>query len=172
MSFPGYSYTFGKRCAMKIAVFPGSFDPMTNAHLNIVERGRALFDKIYVAVGVNHTKKGFFTIDERLAIMQEVFHSYSAIEVVQFSGLTVDFCRNVDAQYILRGMRSTLDFEYEKAIAQNNSLLAPNIETVFLISKGELSHISSTIIREIMVNQGDVSALVPEAVITALGSKL
>lgn len=154
---------------MKIAVFPGSFDPMTNAHVDIVERGRALFDKIYVAVGVNQTKKGFFAIEERLNIMQEVFRSSTDVEVVQFAGLTVDFCRLVKAQYVLRGMRSTLDFEYEKAIAQNNSLLAPEIETVFLISSGKLSHISSTIIREIMVNQGDVSALVPQAVVKALG---
>lgn len=156
---------------MKVAVFPGSFDPITNAHLDIVMRGRLLFDKIYVAVGVNQTKKGFFSIDERMAIMQEAFLPYDGVEIVQFTGLTVDFCRRTKAQYILRGMRNTLDFEYERAIAQNNSLLAPDIETIFLISSGKLSHISSTIIREILVNRGDVSALVPEAVIKAIGNR-
>ena len=157
---------------MKIAVFPGSFDPITNAHVDIVERGKGLFDKIYVAIGINSTKKGFFLPDERLAIISEVFSSAAgAVEAVQFNGLTVDFCKTVGARYILRGMRNAGDFEFEKAIALNNSVLAPDIETVFLVSKSGLSHISSTIIREIISNDGDVSQLVPEAVVKAIRHK-
>lgn len=157
---------------MKIAVFPGSFDPITNAHVDIVERATALFDKIYIAVGTNSTKKGFFSTDERLAIIQSVCAPYQgAVEAVQFKGLTVDFCREVGAQFILRGMRNAGDFEFEKAIALNNAALAPTIESVFLVSSSGLSHISSTIVREIIANKGNVSHLVPRAVIDALSLK-
>ncbi len=157
---------------MKTAVFPGSFDPITNAHLDIVERAKTLFDKIYIAIGVNSTKKGFFSLDERLAIIKgATLSNDSVVEAVQFNGLTVDFCKQVGAQYILRGMRNAGDFEFEKAIALNNSVLAPDIETVFLVSSSGLSHISSTIIREILINGGDVSQLVPEAVLNAIGRK-
>ena len=158
---------------MNIAVFPGSFDPITNAHVDIVERAGKLFDKIYVAVGINTSKKGFFSPEERLAMIREVFASAGErVEAVQFSGLTVDFCKRVGARYILRGMRSAGDFEYEKAIALNNAVLASDIDTVFLVSSSGLSHISSTIIREIIVNGGDVSQLVPEAVVSAVGKRL
>ncbi len=149
---------------MRVAVFPGSFDPITLAHVDIVERGQGLFDKIYVAIGVNTTKKGLFSQDERLAILQKVFKSQDKVEAVLFEGLTVDLCRKVGARYILRGMRNAGDFEFEKAIALNNKVLASDIETVFLVSSSGLSHISSTIVREIMVNNGDVSQLVPRAV--------
>ncbi|HWK59662.1 MAG TPA: pantetheine-phosphate adenylyltransferase [Parapedobacter sp.] len=157
---------------MKIAVFPGSFDPITNAHIDIVERATALFDKIYVAIGTNSTKKGFFTTDERLAIIKSVFSSHhGVIEAVQFNGLTVDFCREVGARFILRGMRNANDFEFEKAIALNNAALAPDVESVFLVSSSGLSHISSTIVREIITNNGNVSQLVPEAVVEAVSRK-
>ncbi|MEC3881746.1 pantetheine-phosphate adenylyltransferase [Parapedobacter sp. 10938] len=157
---------------MKIAVFPGSFDPITNAHVDIVERATVLFDKIYVAIGVNSTKKGFFSPDERLAIVQAVFEPCKdAVEAVQFNGLTVDFCKEVDAQFVLRGMRNAGDFEFEKAIALNNAALAPSVESVFLVSSSGLSHISSTIVREIIVNKGDISQLVPKAVIEAISRK-
>ncbi|WP_262245678.1 pantetheine-phosphate adenylyltransferase [Parapedobacter soli] len=157
---------------MKIAVFPGSFDPITNAHVDIVERGKLLFDKIYVAIGTNTTKKGFFTPEERLAIVKSVFSPYQGVvEVVHFDGLTVDFCRQVGGHFILRGMRNVGDFEFEKAIALNNAALAPDIESVFLVSSSGLSHISSTIVREIMVNNGDVSQLVPKAVLKAVDGR-
>jgi|SRR5690606_31900540 pantetheine-phosphate adenylyltransferase, bacterial len=157
---------------MKTAVFPGSFDPITNAHVDIVKRAKSLFDKIYVAIGVNTTKKGFFSQEERLQLVQQVFSvEDDAVEAVQFDGLTVDFCRKVGARYILRGMRSTGDFEFEKAIALNNAILAPEIETVFLVSSSGLSHISSTIIREILSNGGDVSQLVPTPVADAADRK-
>ena len=158
---------------MKIAVFPGSFDPITNAHVDIVERAIQLFDKIYVAIGTNTTKKGFFSHDERLSIVKSVFFTQqNKIEVAQFEGLTIDFCRKVGARYILRGMRNANDFEFEKAIALNNATLAPDIETVFLVSGSGLSHISSTIIREIIINNGDVSQLVPQAVVSALSNRI
>lgn len=157
---------------MKIAVFPGSFDPITNAHIDIVARAKVLFDKIYVAIGTNTNKKGFFTSAERLSIVKSAFSSYqSAVEAVQFDGLTVDFCREVGARFILRGMRNANDFEFEKAIALNNKVLAPDIESVFLVSSSGLSHISSTIVREIIANKGSVSQLVPMAVIEALSKK-
>lgn len=155
---------------MKTAVFPGSFDPITNAHVDVVERAKRLFDKIYVAIGTNTSKKGFFSTEERLDIVKSTFRSHDGtVEAVSFDGLTVDFCRKVGARYILRGMRNANDFEFEKAIALNNAVLAPDIETVFLVSSSGLSHISSTIVREIMVNDGDVSQLVPEAVVKAVG---
>lgn len=157
---------------MKIAVFPGSFDPITNAHVDIVERAMKLFDKIYVAVGTNTTKKGFFNHDERLSAIKKIFASQTdTVEVAPFEGLTVDFCKKVGAGYILRGMRNAADFEFEKAIALNNAVLAPDIETVFLVSSSGLSHISSTIVREIIVNKGDVSQLVPEAVLEIVNLK-
>ncbi len=161
-----------KSNVMRVAVFPGSFDPITNAHVDIVKRGMQLFDKIYVAIGINSTKKGFFSPDERLAIVNEVFATAgAAVQAVQFDGLTVDFCKSVAARYILRGMRNSGDFEFEKAIALNNAVLAPDIESVFLVSSTGLSHISSTIIREIIVNKGDVSQLVPEAVMKFISHK-
>lgn len=157
---------------MKIAVFPGSFDPITKAHIDVVERAAELFDKIYVAVGINTTKKGFFSHEERLAVIKKAFAPQAgSVEAVLFEGLTVDFCKKVGARYILRGMRNAADFEFEKAIALNNAVLAPAIETVFLVSSSGLSHISSTIVREIIVNKGDVSQLVPEAVLEQVGHK-
>lgn len=157
---------------MKIAVFPGSFDPITNAHIDIVERAKVLFDKIYVAIGTNTSKKGLFTPEERLSMVKSVFMPYrDTVEAVQFEGLTVDFCREVGAGFIIRGMRNAGDFEFEKAIALNNAVLAPHIESVFLVSSSGLSHISSTIVREIATNKGDVSQLVPTAVVEIIKRK-
>lgn len=156
---------------MKIAVFPGSFDPITRAHVDIVERALDLFDKVYVAIGVNHAKKGLLSHDERLAVVQATFAGMPQVEAVHFTGLTVDFCRRVGAGYILRGIRNSGDFEFEKAIANNNETLAPDVESVFLISRIGFSHISSTIIREIIANQGNIANLVPKAVVDFLETR-
>ncbi|ULT25317.1 pantetheine-phosphate adenylyltransferase [Sphingobacterium sp. E70] len=116
---------------MKIAVFPGSFDPFTLAHQDLVERALPLFDKIIIAVGYNANKKGMLDHDERVNAIQDVFRGTEAIEAVKYSGLTVDFCQNVGANFILRGLRNTGDFEFENAIAQNNLLLNPAVESYF-----------------------------------------
>ncbi|MBD1425296.1 pantetheine-phosphate adenylyltransferase [Sphingobacterium arenae] len=149
---------------MKTAVFAGSFDPFTYAHQNIVERGLSLFDKIVIAVGVNSTKKGLMSFEDRVKAISDLFQSNERVEVTQFSGLTIDFCKEIGAKYLLRGLRNTADFEFENAIAQNNLILASEIETYFLMAKSGLAHISSTIVRDILLHKGDVSALVPKEV--------
>jgi len=155
---------------MKTAVFAGSFDPFTFAHKDIVQRGLALFDKVIIAVGVNSAKKGLMSFEQRVDGISRLFDSNERVEVTQFSGLTVDFCRKVDAHFLLRGLRNTSDFEFENAIAQNNLLLAPDIETYFLMARSGLGHISSTIVRDIHQNGGDVSLLVPDEVRQFIGS--
>lgn len=150
---------------MKTAVFAGSFDPFTFAHQNIVERGLSLFDKVVIAVGVNSSKKGLMPFEDRVEAIATLFDANERVVVTQFSGLTVEFCKEIGAQYLLRGLRNTTDFEFENAIAQNNLLLDPEIETYFLMAQSGLAHISSTIVRDILHHQGDVSALVPKAVL-------
>lgn len=150
---------------MKTAVFAGSFDPFTKAHHDIVERALPLFDKIIIAVGVNSAKKGLMSYEDRVTAITALFQSNDRVEAMQFSGLTTSFCREMGAQYILRGLRNTNDFEFENAIAQNNLLLAPEIETYFLMAKSGLAHISSTIVRDILNHGGDVSELVPKVVL-------
>lgn len=150
---------------MKTAVFAGSFDPFTKAHQNIVERALPLFDKIIIAVGINSAKKGLMAHEDRVTAITALFHSYDRVVVSQFSGLTTSFCREMGAQYMLRGLRNTTDFEFENAIAQNNILLAPEIETYFLMAKSGYAHISSTIVRDILRHGGSVSELVPEIVL-------
>lgn len=150
---------------MKTAVFAGSFDPFTNAHQDIVVRALSLFDKIIIAVGVNSAKKGLMSYEDRVTAIATLFQSNEQIEVTQFSGLTTTFCHEVGAPYLLRGLRNTNDFEFENAIAQNNLLLAPEVETYFLMAKSGLAHISSTIVRDILFHKGDVSALIPAEVL-------
>lgn len=150
---------------MKTAVFAGSFDPFTFAHQNIVERGLSLFDKVVIAVGVNSSKKGLMPFEDRVEAIATLFDANERVVVTQFSGLTVEFCKEIGAQYLLRGLRNTTDFEFENAIAQNNLLLDPEIETYFLMAQSGLAHISSTIVRDILHHQGDVSALVPKEVL-------
>ncbi len=157
---------------MKTAVFPGSFDPFTLAHQDLVERALALFDKIIIAVGYNASKKGMLDHDERVDAIRDVFRDNQRVEVVKYSGLTVDFCRKVDAGYILRGLRNTGDFEFENAIAQNNLLLNPMVESYFLMSRSGRAHISSTIVRDVWFNGGDVSAMVPVEILNLLKKKL
>src|SRR5690606_11357185 len=146
---------------MKTAVFAGSFDPFTKAHQDIVERGLSLFDRVIIAVGINSTKKGLMPFENRVQAISDVFEANNKVEVKQFSGLTVNFCREIGARYLLRGLRNTADFEFENAIAQNNLLLAPEIETYFLMARSGLAYISSTIVRDILQHDGDVSTLLP-----------
>jgi len=146
---------------MKTALFPGSFDPVTIAHADILERALPLFDKIVVGIGWNTSKPGFLPLEIRLEMLRAVFSVHPNVEVVVYEGLTVDFCKRIGAGYIVRGVRSVADFEYERAIAQVNQTMMPSLETIIILSKPEYSAISSTIVREIMRNQGNVSQFVP-----------
>jgi pantetheine-phosphate adenylyltransferase len=148
----------------KIAVFPGSFDPVTIGHESIIRRSLPLFDELIVAIGVNSNKNYFFPLEKRLRWIEQVFANEPKIKVTSFSGLTVDYCKNNNAAYILRGIRTAADFEFEKAIAQMNKAMAPEIETVFILPVAELSAINSTIIRDIVRNGGDASAFVPAGI--------
>lgn len=157
---------------MKIALFPGSFDPITKAHVDIVERSLGLFDKVYIGIGVNSSKKGLLSISQREQITRAVFAAEPKIDVVAYEGLTVDFCKSINAAYMIRGIRTVSDFEYEKAIAQMNHALAPDVESIFIVSKPGYSSISSTIVREILRYNGDVSQFVPAEALTYLQSAL
>jgi len=148
----------------KIAVFPGSFSPFTIGHQSIIDRGLDLFDKIIIAIGINAEKNQYFSIEERIQWIKDVYCKNPKIEVQFYEGLTVDFCKKENANYILRGLRDSHDFKFEKGIAQMNKDLNPNIETVFLITPPEISHISSTIIRDIIKNGGNVSEFLPKEV--------
>jgi len=148
----------------KIAIFPGSFDPVTKGHESIVLRALPLFEKIIIAVGVNAEKSGFFNVDQRVNWLKNVFSAYRQIEITTYSGLTVDFCRKVNAGYIIRGLRTSADFEFERSIGQINKQMHPGIETVFLLTTPEHTALTSSIVRDIISNSGDVSPFVPEAV--------
>lgn len=150
---------------MKIAVFPGSFDPFTNAHKDLVDRSLMLFDKVYIAIGVNSSKKGLMEFETRKVAISNLYKDEAKVVVETFIGLTVDYCKKVGAQFILRGLRNSTDFDFENAIAQNNLILAPEIETYFLLARTGLSHISSTIVRDILANGGPVDTLVPSEVL-------
>lgn len=149
---------------MRIAVFPGSFDPITLGHHDIVSRALPLFDKIIVAVGRNATKKYMFSEAQRIAWIEETYKDEPKVEVRQYSGLTTRFCEEVGAQFILRGLRNPADFEFEKAIAQTNRKLKTDLETVFLLTSSGFSSISSSIVRDVILNEGDYSQFVPVAV--------
>lgn len=153
---------------MKIAVFPGSFDPITIGHVDIVKRSIPLFDKIIVAIGVNTQKKYLFPLEKRMAWIQDVFKNYPTVEVTSYQGLTINYCKKINAQYILRGIRSAADFEYEKTIAHLNHSMEVNIETILMLSPPEYSSISSTIVREIILGQGDVSKFIPKEILSSI----
>jgi pantetheine-phosphate adenylyltransferase len=148
---------------MKTAVFPGSFDPITLGHYDIIKRGISLFDKVIVAIGVNAEKKYMFTLEERLHFIRESFKDEPKVEVITYEGLTIDLCKKVGAKFILRGLRDPADFEFEKAIAHTNRQLS-RIETVFLLTAAKTSYISSSIVRDVLRNGGDYTILVPDAV--------
>jgi len=153
---------------MKIALFPGSFDPVTKAHVDIVKRSVALFDKVYIGVGANSSKQGLLSIETREQMLRAVFQHDDRIHIVAYEGLTVNFCKSIGATYMIRGIRTVSDFEYEKAIAQMNHALAPDIESIFIVSKPGYSSISSTIVREIMRHNGDVAQFIPNEALAYL----
>lgn len=152
----------------KIAVFPGSFDPITNGHVDIVLRALPLFDHIYVAVGVNSGKQALFSLEQRISWLQEVFKAYDKISIATFEGLTVHFAEEKKAAYLIRGLRNASDFDYEKTISQLNHIIGKNLETIFFIARPEFSHISSTIVREIIKGKGKIDDFIPISMALAI----
>ncbi|MDB2321722.1 pantetheine-phosphate adenylyltransferase [Flavobacteriaceae bacterium] len=148
---------------MKRAVFPGSFDPLTLGHCDIIDRSINLFDEIIVGIGINSSKKCMFSLNERKKFINTHYINKSKIKVMEYEGLTVDFCKQVSADFILRGLRNPADFEFEKAIAQTNHKLT-EIDTVFFLTTAKNSYISSSIVREVIANNGDYTKLVPDCV--------
>jgi len=148
---------------LKRALFPGSFDPITLGHYDIIKRTLDLFDEIVVAIGVNGDKNYMFTVEQRKEFIEKAFADEPKVKVTTYQGLTVDFCKEIDAQFILRGLRNPADFEFEKAIAHTNRKLS-QIETVFLLTAARTSFISSSIVRDVIRNHGDYTVLVPESV--------
>jgi pantetheine-phosphate adenylyltransferase len=148
----------------KIAVFPGSFDPFTIGHEAIIKRALSLFDEIIVAVGANASKKNFYSLETRKEMINKVFEDEPKVRVDHYEGLTVDFCKKNGAGYLLRGLRTSADFEFERAIGQVNKSMAPGIETVFLLTAPEHSYINSTIVRDIIKSGGNASNFVPAAI--------
>jgi pantetheine-phosphate adenylyltransferase len=148
----------------KIAVFPGSFDPFTVGHEDIVLRAMDLFDEIIVAIGVHSTKQPLLKIESRVEMVNKVFESYPRVHADAFEGLTVDYCRKVHATHMLRGIRTAADFEYERAIAQINKRMLPSVESIFLLTSPEHTPVNSTIIRDIIRNNGDVSQFIPKGI--------
>jgi pantetheine-phosphate adenylyltransferase len=149
---------------MKIAVFPGSFDPVTRGHESVVRRALPLFDSVIVAVGENSGKEGYFPVDQRLRWLAETFSGEPKVTVSRYGGLTVDFCRRSGAGFILRGLRTAADFEFERGIGQMNRAMDPEVETVFFLCDPEYSSLSSSIVRDIHRHGGDIRQFLPEGV--------
>ena len=148
----------------KIGIFPGSFDPITKGHEHIIIKASKMVDNLIVAIGINSTKTYLFNVEQRIQWIQQTFKDHKNISVNTYKGLTVDFANSVNAEYIFRGLRSSIDFEYEKSIAETNKTLSPNIESIFLIPDKSMSIISSSIIREIIKNNGNVAQFLPDEV--------
>ena len=146
---------------MKIAVFPGSFDPITIGHVELVKRAIPIFDKIIIAVGVNPQKKYLYSLEERIQQIADVFIHEPKIEVDKHEGLTAQYCIKKNAKYLIRGLRNASDFDYEKQLSQMNHIIGEGVETVFLISHPQYSHISSTLVREVIKGGGDASPFLP-----------
>ncbi|MBP8724448.1 MAG: pantetheine-phosphate adenylyltransferase [Saprospiraceae bacterium] len=152
----------------RIAVFPGSFDPITKGHTDVVYRALDLFDEIFVAVGINAQKKILYPVETRVKWIERIFEDQPSVKVRVFQGLTANFCAEIGARYVLRGIRNATDFDYEKTISQINHTLKSDLESIFLIARPELSHVSSTIVRELILAKANVEALVPHQVLKDL----
>jgi pantetheine-phosphate adenylyltransferase len=148
----------------RICLFPGTFDPITKGHVDVINRAVSLFDKLVIGIGSNSSKEPMFTVQQRCGWINDIFRNETRIEVSGYEGLTIDYCKKINARFILRGIRYISDFEYEKAIADMNRMLAPDIETVFLTCSPEFSTISSTLVRDVIRNKGNVSLFIPEEV--------
>ena len=149
---------------MKRAIFPGSFDPFTIGHESIVLRAMDLFDEIIISIGYNSQKKGFFTVENRVKIIEKIFEDNNKVKVKTYDNLTVDYCKENNVNFILRGLRTASDFEYERAIAQMNRFMSENIETVFLLTEAKHTPVSSTILREILKHDGDICQFIPKCI--------
>ena len=148
----------------RIALFPGSFDPFTAGHLNILRRALTMFDEVVVAVGINQDKPGYFSMEKRLDIIRQATRGMSGVSVIQYDCLTMDVCRELGIRHIVRGVRNMIDFETERSIADANRRLAPEIETIIIPTAQEFAHISSSAVRDILKHGGDYSAFIPEGV--------
>ena len=146
---------------MRKAIFPGTFDPFTLGHLDILNRSRLIFDEVIIGIGKNSDKKSMFSVEDRISFIQSVVGESDNVKVMSYEGLTIDFCKNVNANFIVRGVRNNGDFEFEKAIARTNRILS-KIETVFLLTSAQTSFISSSIVRELIENNGDYKELIPK----------
>ncbi len=149
---------------LKKAIFPGSFDPITKGHESVILRALDLFDELYVAIGQNAEKKYMFSLEQRMHFLQKTFADYQKVKVVSYEGLTVDFCAQQEIKYVVRGLRSSLDFTYEQSIAMANKSLNDTVETIFLICDARYTAISSSIVRDVLKNNGNVSSFVPKAI--------
>lgn len=149
----------------KVALFPGSFDPITKGHESIVCRSLSLFDKVVVAIGVNAEKHSFFPLERRIEWVRMVFSDDPAVEVITYQGLTVDLCKRLDIRFILRGLRTAVDFEFERSIGQMNKKMYPGLETVFLLTIPEYTALNSSIVRDIIRNGGDASQFIPDGIV-------
>jgi pantetheine-phosphate adenylyltransferase len=148
----------------RICLFPGTFDPITKGHVDVIERAVSLFDKLVIGIGINSSKQPMFSVEQRIGWIKDIFKNDPRVEVAGYEGLTVKYCTEINANFILRGIRYISDFEYEKAIADMNRMLAPDIETIFLTCSPLYSTISSTLVRDVIRNNGDVSMFVPKEV--------
>ncbi|MDB5253606.1 MAG: phosphopantetheine adenylyltransferase [Flaviaesturariibacter sp.] len=153
---------------MRVCLFPGTFDPVTFGHIDIVKRAMELFDKLYIGVGVNANKQPMFAASQRREWFGEIFRDNPKVEAIEYEGLTIDCCRRVGANYILRGIRYVSDFEYEKAIADMNRSIEPKIETVFLTCLPEYTSVASTLVRDVLRYGGDISRFVPDVVLRSV----
>lgn len=157
---------------MKIAIYPGSFDPMTYGHLDIIERSAKMVDKLYVSVLINRAKNALFSTDERVSMIKKMTSHIPNVEVTSFDGLLVDYASQMKASIIVRGLRAVTDFEYELQIAQSNRMVNPDIDTIFLTTSLEYAYLSSTIVKEVASYGGDISKFVPEMIAEKVYQKL